>query len=90
MLSEYFGDPGQAACGSCDNCLRQKKTVISKEEFNLLTQRILSLIKTTSMPADELLMKLPGVKKEKAWQVFEFLQAEQIIEVDKSGMVRCI
>jgi len=35
-----------------------------------------------------LLLKLSGVKKEKAWKVLEFLQAENEIEMDKSGWVR--
>jgi hypothetical protein len=34
------------------------------------------------------LQHLPGIKKEKAWKVVHFLQAENKIEVDKNGMIR--
>jgi hypothetical protein len=38
--------------------------------------------------AKELLTALSGIKKEKAWKVLEFLQAENKIEMDTSGLVR--
>jgi hypothetical protein len=34
------------------------------------------------------LLKMNGIKKEKAWKVLEFLQAEQMIEMDQNGQVR--
>jgi ATP-dependent DNA helicase RecQ len=40
------------------------------------------------MHTRELLEKLNGVKKEKAWKVIEFLQAENKIDMDKDGFVR--
>ena len=40
------------------------------------------------MPSKELLDRLGSFKKEKAWMVIEFLQAEDKLEVDKAGWVR--
>jgi hypothetical protein len=36
----------------------------------------------------ELLISLNGIKKEKAWKVIDFLQAENKIEMDTTGLVR--
>jgi ATP-dependent DNA helicase RecQ len=87
IIGSYFGDHNIRACGICDNCLRQKSTTISKEEFDALHHRILNLVKYESLPAKKLLERLSGIQKEKAWKVIEFLQAENKITVNDKGMV---
>lgn len=88
IIGVYFGDEKIRPCGICDNCLRQKNESLSKEEFDTLHHRILHLVKYESLPAKELLLKLSNIKKEKAWKVIEFLQAENKIEMDATGHVR--
>ncbi len=88
LIGNYFGDKNIKDCGICDNCIRKKPVSISKEEFDALHHRILNLVKYESLPGRELLSKLSGVKKEKAWKVIEFLQAENKIEMDKNGYVK--
>lgn len=88
MIGNYFGDANMKACGICDNCLRKKSVEITKEEFDTLHHRILNLVKYESMGGRDLLLKLGNVRKEKAWKVIEFLQAENKIEMDQSGRVR--
>ena len=87
VIGFYFGDEKIKACGICDNCLRQKASVLSKEEFETLHLRIINLIKLEPLHTKDLLLKLNGVKKEKAWKVIEFLQAENKISVNKTGLV---
>jgi len=87
VIGFYFGDEKIKACGICDNCLRQKASVLSKEEFETLHLRIINLIKLEPLHTKDLLLKLDGVKKEKAWKVIEFLQAENKISVNKTGLV---
>jgi len=87
MIGIYFGDAEIKPCGICDNCLNQKASVLSKDEFDAIHHRIINLVKYESLAAKELLAKLSGVKKEKAWKVIEFLQAENKIEMDKTGRV---
>ena len=53
-----------------------------------LHHRILNMIKYESLHTKDLLQKLNGIKKEKAWKVIEFLQAENKIEMDAGGWVR--
>jgi ATP-dependent DNA helicase RecQ len=88
FIAGYFGDPAVPACGICDNCLRLRSVSLSKEEFESIHHRILNTIKYEPQPARDLLARLNGVKKEKAWKVIEFLQAENKIEMDKAGYVR--
>jgi ATP-dependent DNA helicase RecQ len=87
IIGSYFGDLKIRACGICDNCLKQKATQLSKEEFETVHHRIINIVKYEPLPAKELLLKLNGIKKENAWKVLEFLQAENKISVDKSGLV---
>jgi len=87
IIAAYFGDTSLKDCGICDNCLQQKAQAFSKGEFEFIHQRILSLIKNEPLLTKDLLLKLPGIKKEKAWRILEFLQAENKIEVNAAGWV---
>ncbi|OSZ73686.1 recombinase RecQ [Chitinophagaceae bacterium IBVUCB2] len=88
IIGKYFGDSKIKTCGICDNCLKQKATTLSKEEFETIHHRILNTIKYESLHTKDLLQKLNGIKKEKAWKVIEFLQAENKIEMDAGGWVK--
>ena len=88
ITGSYFGDSNIRSCGICDNCLRQKAATLSKEEFEILHHRIINMVKYDSLHTKDLLLKLNGIKKEKAWKVLEFLQAENKIEMDSNGRVR--
>jgi ATP-dependent DNA helicase RecQ len=88
IIGSYFGDSKIRPCGICDNCLRQKAISLSKEEFETLHHRIIDMVKYESLHTKDLLLKLNGIKKEKAWKVIEFLQAENKIEMDAGGWIR--
>ncbi len=88
IIGSYFGDNNIRSCGICDNCLKQKALTLSKEEFETLHHRIINLIKYEQLHIKDLLLKLNGIKKEKAWKVIEFLQAENKIETDETGFVK--
>jgi len=87
IIGVYFGDAKMKACGICDNCLRKKTTSLTKEEFEALHQRIIILLKNSPLHTKDLLLQLQGIKKEKAWRVLEFLQAENLIAIDAGGRV---
>jgi ATP-dependent DNA helicase RecQ len=88
IVGSYFGDDNIKACGICDNCLKQKAIRLTKEEFETLHHRIFNIIKDEPLHTKGLLLKLSGVKKEKAWKVIEFLQAENKIEMDAGGWIK--
>ena len=88
MIGSYFGDNKLHHCKVCDNCLRQKKVHIDEKEFEKISQRIQTVLAPQPLPSKELMDQLGAIKKEKAWKVIEFLQAENKLEVDKAGWVR--
>ena len=88
MIGSYFGDNKLHNCKVCDNCLRQKKIHIDEKEFEKISGRILTVLGPQPLPSKELMDQLGAIKKEKAWKVIEFLQAENKLEVDNAGWVR--
>jgi len=88
MIGSYFGDNKLHNCKVCDNCLRQKKVHIDEKEFDKISNRIQNVLAPQPLPSKELMDQLGDIKKEKAWKVIEFLQAENKLEVDKAGWVR--
>ena len=86
-IGHYFGDEAIGQCGVCDNCLRQKKNGLSKEDFYLIEQRILTALHGQPLPSNDLLLHLQGINKEKVWKVIHFLQAEKKIDVNGLGLI---
>lgn len=87
ILATYFGDHEAKPCGICDNCLEQKSLTISDEEFEHIRYRILNIIKYESLSAERLLQQLSGIGKKKAWKVIDYLQAEEIITMNRDGVI---
>lgn len=87
-ISDYFGDTGSKNCGTCDNCLNKKKRSFTKTEFESLQKQILALLEDQPAKSKEIEEKLPLVRKEKIYELVEFLLAEQMIEMDAVGRLR--
>jgi ATP-dependent DNA helicase RecQ len=88
FIAAYFGDDKVNDCGICDNCLRQKSASLSQDEFKNINEKIVSLVTNKPVEANELIRHLKGIKKEKAWKVIHFLQAENKIDLDSSGRIK--
>jgi ATP-dependent DNA helicase RecQ len=87
FIGLYFGDNKIKACGICDNCLKHKSTRLTKDEFDTIHHRIINMVKYEPLHTRELMLKLNGINKEKAWKVLEFLQVENKIEMDYNGKI---
>jgi ATP-dependent DNA helicase RecQ len=88
FINTYFGDNETKDCGICDNCLRKKATNLSAEEFEKISDMISNHLSQKQLTASELLDEIKTIKKEKAWKVIEFLQAEKKIEADSKGLLK--
>ncbi len=88
FIGNYFGDLKINNCEICDNCLRYKKTKFSKIEFEKINSQIQLVLKTAPISSKKLLLQLKEFKKEKILIVIEFLQAENKIEIDKTGLLK--
>jgi ATP-dependent DNA helicase RecQ len=86
-LNEYFGER-TAPCGICDECLAKRSNAVTDEEFKSIAAMIREQLTAAPLSADNLIGKLPGVRKEKAWSVLAFLQAENKLTVTKSGLLQ--
>ena len=87
LIGNYFGDHELKPCGKCDICLEEKNNNLKAEEFRQIHLQILSHIQPRPLASHELFQKLGNIKKEKAWEVLQFLEAENKIMVDKEGAI---
>ncbi|MGZ8557145.1 MAG: RecQ family ATP-dependent DNA helicase [Chitinophagaceae bacterium] len=87
IIGSHFGDDAIKVCGICDNCLRLKAITLSKEEFDTIHTGVLTIVQKKPLHIKDLLLQLNGIKKEKAWKVIEFLQAENKIEISNTGIL---
>ncbi len=88
FIGVYFGDKDINTCGICDNCLKQKRSALSNEEFTRIHQRIVDFIGDDLIEVNTLVEHLQDFRKEKAWKVIEFMQTEDKLRIEKDGRVR--
>jgi ATP-dependent DNA helicase RecQ len=88
FINKYFGDTNAKPCGICDNCLNAAPKELSAAEFRKFSSLIFESLQTRSRSTEELLAELKELKKEKAWKILEFLQAEDKIEFDQKGLIK--
>ncbi len=88
FINQYFGDADAKPCGICDNCLNALPKEVLSEEFQKFSSIIYKTLQIQSLSTEDLLKELKGLKKEKAWKIIEFLQAENKIEVDGKGLLK--
>jgi len=85
-IAAYFGSEEIKKCGICDNCINQKATVLSTEEFEEILNFIIDRVNNKPTSINELLNSFSRVKKEKVWKVLDYLQSEEKIFLNKDGM----
>jgi ATP-dependent DNA helicase RecQ len=85
FINLYFGDPDETPCGVCDCCLRRKETPLTGDELATVETRIGDVLTEGPLAPAELLNRLTGHSKRKAWQVITFLQGEKKLAVDEKG-----
>lgn len=85
FINTYFGDEKSRPCGICDNCLSGKAAPLTAEEFTAISGQIIHALNQRPLYWPDLKESLKGITKAKAWQVVQFLQAEQAITTDGDG-----
>ena len=86
-IAGYFTTVKINACCICDNCINEKIVHISTEEFNHITSQIINCTKDTAISVENILVNLKSIKKEKVWQVINYLLAEGKLRSDKDGKI---
>ncbi|HKP31594.1 MAG TPA: RecQ family zinc-binding domain-containing protein, partial [Chitinophagaceae bacterium] len=87
IIADYFGEKGSKPCNVCDNCLKKKSAALTETEFVDIHMRLLKLLQRP-LHSKDLIKNLYGIRKEKAWEVIDLLQAENKIEVDADGWIK--
>ncbi|MDN3657650.1 ATP-dependent DNA helicase RecQ [Ferruginibacter paludis] len=87
FIAAYFNDHDVKACGICDNCINQQDLKISAEEFEKITGEIYKQVIQQPLSYKELMKNLTGLNKEKFWKVFNYLQAEKKININRHGVI---
>jgi ATP-dependent DNA helicase RecQ len=87
VIGNYFGDSGMKECGICDNCLNKKKDPVSEKDFNATRDLIFTALSNGPIALKDLLVQLKDIKKEKAWQVLDFLVSEKKISMSADGLI---
>ncbi len=85
LIGHYFNDNSLTNCGICDNCINNKTTQISNEEFKTIAAELTEALQQNSFPANTIESEFRKYNKEKLWKVIHFLQAENIITTNKHG-----
>jgi len=87
FIANYFDDAEAKPCGICDNCLNKIPKNVTTEEFQKFSALICEVLKKNPLSSADLLKQLKGLRKEKAWKIIEFLQAENKIHVNEKGLL---
>lgn len=82
VIAGYFDSPIQHDCNICDHCINRKQAGSDLFLFEELTNRIIELLKHSSLKPNELIEKLQPVPSEAVWRVIDYLSAEGMIKKD--------
>jgi ATP-dependent DNA helicase RecQ len=86
-IAGYFGEKNASLCGICDNCLKKEKEKLSREEFNLIYQKLREGTRAHSLTARELIDQFADIHAEHLRRVIDFMQAENMLFIDNMGIV---
>ena len=87
LIADYFNAASVKTCGICDNCINEKAIYISLKEFDNISGQIIQLVSKSGKTVKEIIETLATVKKEKIWNVIDYLIAEKKIHADAVGKI---
>lgn len=86
-IALYFGDLSTKPCGTCDNCLRTKKQLLTGVEFEEIKAAVIQLLEKQSLSPTTIISVLKNKNETHVMKVLDFLQAEETIQVNNDGTV---
>ncbi|MEP6597543.1 MAG: ATP-dependent DNA helicase RecQ [Ginsengibacter sp.] len=88
MIAVYFDDENVKRCGICDNCLREKNNIITKEEFENISAGIKNAISGKEINMEQLTKELPGFEQYKIKKILNFLLEENLLSINQEGLIK--
>lgn len=86
-IAAYFGDVDTTNCGVCDICIKNKNDALTEKNFNAIREMIFKHIPGKGIPLNQLKEFFPVNLQKKYWQIFEFMQSEEMLKVSEEGIV---
>ncbi len=90
VIATYFNDNEVKSCGICDNCIHLKLTPVSMLDFEEIEAHLYTLIVGRKLTVNNLLAQSKIIQREKLWNVFNYLQAEKKVIINKDGFLERI
>lgn len=87
IIGNYFGESNAKDCGICDNCINNTEAKLSIEEFKIVSDKIIELLKIEKLTYKQLIQKLKPVRQRSLWLVITFMIAEEIIENGEKELI---
>ncbi|MEO6812785.1 MAG: ATP-dependent DNA helicase RecQ [Ginsengibacter sp.] len=88
MVAAYFNDHQVKPCGICDNCIRNKKSVLSTEEFEAISKEIKKITREKYVPLSYLFQNLSPFTQNKIMKTLNFLQEENKVTISQDGLIK--
>jgi ATP-dependent DNA helicase RecQ len=87
IIGNYFGETNAKDCGICDNCINNTEAKLSTEEFKIVSDKVLELLKKETLSYKQLIQKLKPTRQRSLWLVITFLIAEEIVVTVEKEML---
>ena len=79
MLLSYFGEKETKPCGKCDICLKKNEKQVSTDDFEIIRQFILQILRYEELTLNALVRKIP-FKEPKVIDVIRFMMDNNLLE----------
>jgi ATP-dependent DNA helicase RecQ len=87
ILLAYFGEKNGKPCGKCDICQKKRETQLVENEFEIIEQQILIILRDEPLSVNALAKRIQA-KEAKVIQVIRFLADNGKIEEDEQMKLR--
>lgn len=74
ILLQYFGETETVRCGNCDICRKRNELELSKLEFDLILEKVKTLLRGGNAYKIEDIISITNEKEEKVLRVIQWLQ----------------
>lgn len=89
-IANYFGDHKAKECGICDNCINNRATTDSTEDFSMLTNKIETIIRQRMVTVKELNELLVNENPEMIATILDFMIGERLLELTGANELRSL